>query len=191
MPPEQRIVFKTRAFATFCSAFLGVILVSWYPQQIQPGARDRRNFIRSYPHATWFASRMSPPIILCTLKTAPRKQRAWDIVDIKEATPTPVYYEYDLDIIRISSQSITGQYIFEMMHTEYHCRQAVRAARLQLLHEIKKDSYNVLLGEGWKLTQMRKGNLLRIMVVYSGRPAVASGDVHSRVPPFLEVLGEN
>ncbi|KAG9095837.1 hypothetical protein FRC06_009366 [Ceratobasidium sp. 370] len=133
---------------------------------------------------------MSPPIILCTLKTAPRKQRAWDIVDIREASPTPVYYEPDLEVIRISPESITGQYIFDM-HTEYHCRKALHAARLRLLHEIKKDRYNVLLGEGWKLTQMRKGNLLRIMVVYSGRPAVASGDVHGRMPPFLDLLDEN
>jgi len=133
---------------------------------------------------------MSPPIILCTLKTAPRKQRAWDIVDIKEASPTPVYYEHDLEVMRMSPQSITGQYVFDM-RTEYQCRKALHAARIQLLHEIKKDRYNVLLGEGWKLTQMRKGNLLRIAVVYSGRPAVASGEVHRRVPPFMELLGDN
>jgi hypothetical protein len=109
---------------------------------------------------------MSPPIILCTLKTAPRKQRAWDIVDIKEASPTPVYYEpgefvtlsrtaessrsrggTDLEIMRMSPQSITGQYVFDM-RTEYQCRKALHAARIQLLHEIKKDRYNVLLGEG-------------------------------------------
>ncbi|QRV76589.1 hypothetical protein RhiJN_04604 [Ceratobasidium sp. AG-Ba] len=133
---------------------------------------------------------MSPPIILCALKTAPRKQRAWDIVDIREASPTPVYYEHDLEIIHISSRSITGQYVFDM-HTGYQSRKALHAARLQLLHEIKKDRYNVLLGEGWKLTQMRKGNLLRITVVYSGTPAVASGDVHGRVPPFLDLLDED
>lgn len=112
---------------------------------------------------------MTPPIILCTLKTAPRKQRAWDIVDITEASPTPVYYEHgelmfdpkgrwsltvmfawyhtDLEIMRISPQSITGQYTFDM-HSEYQCRKALHAARIQLLHEIKKDRYNVLLGEG-------------------------------------------
>lgn len=133
---------------------------------------------------------MSPPIILCAMKTAPRKQRAWDIVDIKEASPTPVYYEHDdMEIIRVSPQHITGQYTFDM-RSEYQCRRALHAARIQLLHEIKKDRYNVLLGEGWRLTQLRKGPLLRIVVVYSGRPAVASGDVHDRRPPFAELLGD-
>lgn len=127
--------------------------------------RSTRHFRPSYPAV----SRMSPPIILCTLKTAPRKQRAWDVVDIKEASPTPVYYEHgelmlptkgrrsltvtlawycsDLEIMRVSPQAITGQYTFDM-ESEYQCRRALHAARIQLLHEIKKDRYNVLLGEG-------------------------------------------
>ncbi|KAG8763813.1 hypothetical protein FRC11_011884 [Ceratobasidium sp. 423] len=131
---------------------------------------------------------MSPPIILCTLKTSPRKQRAWDVVHVSEASPMPIYYEaHDIDIIRVSPQSITGQYTFDMRN-KYQCRKALQAARIQLLHEIKKDRYNVLLGEGWKLTQLRKGPLLRIVVVYSGRPAVALGDVLRRTPPFAELL---
>ncbi|CUA76892.1 hypothetical protein RSOLAG22IIIB_02370 [Rhizoctonia solani] len=134
---------------------------------------------------------MSPPIILCTLKTAPRKQRAWDVVCVSEASPMPIYYEgYDIDIMRVSPQSITGQYTFDMRN-KYQCRTALRAARIQLLYEIKKDRYNVLLGEGWKLTQLRKGSLLRIVVVYSGRPAVAIGDTLCRTPPFAELLEED
>ncbi|CAE6433118.1 unnamed protein product [Rhizoctonia solani] len=134
---------------------------------------------------------MTPPIILCTLKTAPRKQRAWDVVCVSEASPTPVYCEsYDIDIVRVSPQLITGQYIFDMRN-KYQCRKALQAARIQLLYEIKKDRYNVLLGEGWKLTQLRKGSLLRIIVVYSGRPAVAVGDILCRTPPFADLLEEN
>jgi hypothetical protein len=47
----------------------------------------------------------------------------------------------------MSPQTITGQYVFDM-HTGYQCRKALHAARMQLLHEIKKDRYNVLLREG-------------------------------------------
>ncbi|KAJ1311243.1 hypothetical protein OPQ81_009742 [Rhizoctonia solani] len=131
---------------------------------------------------------MSPPIILCTLKTAPRKQRAWDVVRVSEASPMPIYYDGDdINIIRVSPQSITGQYTFDMRN-KYQCLKVLQAARIQLLHEIKKDRYNVLLGEGWRLTQLRKGSLLRIIVVYSGRPAVALGDIICRTPPFAELL---
>ena len=58
-----------------------------------------------------------------------------------------LYDRVDIDIVQISSQSITGQYTFDMRN-KYQCRKALQAARIQLLYEIKKDRYNVLLDEG-------------------------------------------
>ncbi|QRW19154.1 hypothetical protein RhiXN_00560 [Rhizoctonia solani] len=90
---------------------------------------------------------MSPPIVLCALKTAPRKQRAWDVVHVSEASPMPIYYEgHDIVIVQVSPESITGQYTFDM-RSKYQSRKALQAARIQLIHEIKKDRYNMLLGE--------------------------------------------
>ncbi|KAG8752175.1 hypothetical protein FRC12_012105 [Ceratobasidium sp. 428] len=74
------------------------------------------------------------------------------------------------------------------MKTDFRCRQALVAARMELLHEIKKDQCNVLLVEGWKLTKLRRGHEMRIRVHYHGRPARATGNMRHRYPPFMEIL---
>ncbi|KAG8763815.1 hypothetical protein FRC11_011886 [Ceratobasidium sp. 423] len=92
---------------------------------------------------------------------APRRP-CWEVVDHKEVKPTPVYYDQeDLQILKIHDSDIAGQYEFEM-RSDFRCRQALEAARLELLHQIKKDQCNVLLVEGWKLTKLRRGREMRI-----------------------------
>ncbi|CAE6433106.1 unnamed protein product [Rhizoctonia solani] len=139
---------------------------------------------------------------------APRRP-CWEVVDHKEVKPTPVYYDQeDLQILKIHDSDIAGQYEFEM-RSDFRCRQALEAARLELLHQIKKDHCNVLLVEGWKLTKLRRGREMRIRVHYHGklyphlcsdlathmillgRPARAVGNVSRRYPPFIEVLEFN
>ncbi|CAE6490651.1 unnamed protein product [Rhizoctonia solani] len=139
---------------------------------------------------------------------APRRP-CWEVVDHKEVKPTPAYYDQeDLQILKIHDSDIAGQYEFEM-RSDFRCRQALEAARLELLHQIKKDHCNVLLVEGWKLTKLRRGREMRIRVhyhgkilhlwpsnllthmIFSGRPARAAGNVRHRYPPFMEVLEFN
>ncbi|CAE6455526.1 unnamed protein product [Rhizoctonia solani] len=99
---------------------------------------------------------------------APRRP-CWEVVDHKEVKPTPAYYDQeDLQIIKIHDSDIAGQYEFEM-RSDFRCRQALEAARLELLHQIKKDHCNVLLVEGWKLTKLRRGREMRIRIHYHGK----------------------
>lgn len=53
----------------------------------------------------------------------------------------------DLRILKIHHSDIAGHYEFEMK-PNFECRQALEAARIELLHQIKKDHCNVLLVEG-------------------------------------------
>ncbi|KAG8703966.1 hypothetical protein FRC09_003850 [Ceratobasidium sp. 395] len=118
---------------------------------------------------------------------APRRP-TWEVVDHKEVKPMPAYYDQgDLQILKVHDSDIAGQYEFEMK-TDFRCRQALVAARMELLHEIKKDQCNVLLVEGWKLTKLRRGHEMRIRVHYHGRPARATGNMRHRYPPFMEIL---
>jgi len=67
-------------------------------------------------------------------------------------------------------------------------RKAVIFAREQLLQEIKKNGYNILWLEGWRVTLLRKGRSYRVEVQYKGRPARALNKVLKRNPPFMALL---
>ncbi|KAG8746006.1 hypothetical protein FRC10_006345 [Ceratobasidium sp. 414] len=104
---------------------------------------------------------------------APRRP-CWEVVDHKEVKPMPAYYDQgDLQILKVHDSDIAGQYEFEMK-TDFRCRQALEAARMELLHEIKKEHCNILLVEGWKLTKLRRGQEMRIRVHYHGMPILCS-----------------
>ncbi|KAF8707296.1 hypothetical protein AX14_013655 [Amanita brunnescens Koide BX004] len=64
-------------------------------------------------------------------------------------------------------------------------------ARQQLIEEIARKGYNVLLYESWRAVVHRRGKEHRVEVRYSGRPARISGAVqrhHDSYPPCLGVL---
>lgn len=122
----------------------------------------------------------------------------------------------DIDILRLSSTETRGKYVFDLHGTfkvnkraskkskpraqmvreeQAKCdagRKALIFARQQLLDEVAKKDYNVLLLEGWSLTILRKGKHCRIEVQYNGRGALAGGkpNLAQRPPPFLELLGQ-
>jgi hypothetical protein len=115
----------------------------------------------------------------------------------------------DLDIVRVGDMDTRGTYVFEVKHFPKgdQFRNAVFFARQQLLQEVAKRSFNVLLLEryvlayqycmsllnesplSWNLTLYRRGKQYRVEVRYNGRPAEALGKVPSRrPPPFIRVL---
>ncbi|GLB36372.1 hypothetical protein LshimejAT787_0306600 [Lyophyllum shimeji] len=116
----------------------------------------------------------------------------WEVVDSRAVDPVPMYYEdEDLDIAVVGETDTRGTYVFEVKpgRTPPDLRRAVEFARQQLLHEVIKNGYNILLLESWQLTVYRRGKDHRIEVQYNGRPARALGKLPGRrPPPFMGVL---
>jgi len=106
--------------------------------------------------------------------------------------PVPMFDEdEELDLDSLNDCDIAGTYVFELPHdkNEADVRNAIVIARQQLLQEVAKKGFNVLLLESWDMTIYRRGKDHRIEVRYCGRPAHASGKLPSlHPPPFIEVL---
>ncbi|KAK0246003.1 hypothetical protein EDD85DRAFT_1017016 [Armillaria nabsnona] len=118
----------------------------------------------------------------------------WEVVDSKAVKPVYMYYddEDSLDIVAVSDADTRGTYVFEVNHlTRTALRNAVTFSRQQLIHQVAKKGFNVLVLESWRLTVFRRGKSHRVEVMYSGRPAEALGKLpHLPPPPFMDVLHE-
>ncbi|KAG5639325.1 hypothetical protein H0H81_004528 [Sphagnurus paluster] len=121
-----------------------------------------------------------------------RREIPWEVVDNKSVNAIPMYYEdEDLDIAVVGEADTRGTYVFQVTSGKEapSLRNAVEFARQQLLQEIIKKGYNILLLESWQLTVFRRGKEHRIEVQYCGRPARALGKLPARrPPPFMAVL---
>ncbi|KAF9451777.1 hypothetical protein P691DRAFT_806874 [Macrolepiota fuliginosa MF-IS2] len=124
-----------------------------------------------------------------------RKEQPWEVVDCKAVEPVSTYYDDDeLDVLSVSEADTRGTYVFDVRsHNGDHChqlRRAVTFAQQQLLREVEKKGFNILLIEGWRLTLLRRGKHMRLEVQYSGRAAKTVGQSykHCRPPPFMGVL---
>jgi len=121
-----------------------------------------------------------------------RKEMPWEVVDTRSVDPVPMYYEdEDLDLLSVKENNVRRTYVLEVkrdarQHNDL--RNAVIFAREQLFKEVKKNGYNTLLLESWRVTLLRKAKLHRVEVEYSGRPALALNKVKKRHPPFMAVL---
>lgn len=123
-----------------------------------------------------------------------RKEIPWEVVDSKSVDPVYMYYDddsEDLEIVAIKDTSIARTYLLEVKHDTQRSadlRNAVIFARQQLLQEAKKNGYNLLWLESWRVTLLRKARSYRVEVQYKGRPARALNNVPDRNPPFIALL---
>ncbi|KAF8168334.1 hypothetical protein B0H34DRAFT_56242 [Crassisporium funariophilum] len=121
-----------------------------------------------------------------------RKETPWEVVDSRSVDPVPMYYdEEDLEVVAIKDSNIRRTYVLQVKTDTRQSQDlphAVMFAREQLLQEAKKNGYNILLLESWRVTVLRKAKLHRIEVEYSGRPARTLSQVKSRRPPFMDIL---
>ncbi|KAF8971574.1 hypothetical protein BDZ97DRAFT_1914038 [Flammula alnicola] len=123
-----------------------------------------------------------------------RKETPWEVVDSRSVDPVPMYYEdEDLDIVTVNENNIRRKYVLDVnrdmsKQLSSELPKAVAFAREQLLEEIKRSGYNILLLESWRVTVLRKAKLHRVEVEYSGRPALALNEVKTRHPPYMAVL---
>ncbi|KAF8845409.1 hypothetical protein BDN67DRAFT_987106 [Paxillus ammoniavirescens] len=127
---------------------------------------------------TWFRRKNEPP---------------WEVVGCEIVEPVFMFDGGDeLDVVRVRGMSMSGKYIFDFKKHAPNGAQGVSTvlfARQQLMQEITKKSYNILLIEGWTLTRLRQGKHYRIEVDYTGRPGYVSGKLPvPRPPPFIAVL---
>ncbi|KAE9410820.1 hypothetical protein BT96DRAFT_930798 [Gymnopus androsaceus JB14] len=109
------------------------------------------------------------------------KESPWEVVERKAVDPVSMYPE----------DEEAGTYVFELPNdkSEADVRNAIVIARQQLLKEVAKKGFNILLSESWNLTIYRRGKHYRIEVRYCGRPAHTLGKLPSiHPPPFMEVL---
>ncbi|KAJ7706429.1 hypothetical protein B0H17DRAFT_1002123 [Mycena rosella] len=127
-----------------------------------------------------------------------RKEVPWEVVDSKAIEPVSMYYDEDkgayLDIVSVGDADTCGTYVFhvEQLKNAEDLRNAVVFAREQLLQNIGKKGFNVLLSESWNLTIYRRGKRHRVEVEYNGRPARVLGDLPTlRPPPFMQVLQDS
>jgi len=74
---------------------------------------------------------------------------------------------------------------------------AVKYARMQLVKELTRCQYDVLLSEGWTVVTLRKAGSYRLRVQYRGQGAATSRRETGRTvgvdelePPFLGILKE-
>ncbi|KZS96144.1 hypothetical protein SISNIDRAFT_338944 [Sistotremastrum niveocremeum HHB9708] len=115
----------------------------------------------------------------------------WEVEDHKVVQSVPTSYaDEDIDITSVSDRDTNITYSFYATPAVKADRRraALEFARDQLLKEVSKQRHNVLLMEGWTVTTFRKGASRRIEVRYSGRPAVAVGNIQPRKPPFMGIL---
>ncbi|KAF9511647.1 hypothetical protein BS47DRAFT_1394902 [Hydnum rufescens UP504] len=114
----------------------------------------------------------------------------WEVIDLKEVAPTPMYYDDDddLQISRVAPHEVMGTYTFDVSG-HLPLGDAVKHSRAKFMEEISKQGgYNFLVLEGWSITVMRKKNARRLQVRYYAHPAIALGGQQTRTPPFLALL---
>lgn len=121
---------------------------------------------------------------------APRRQRPYEVVDVKEVQPTITEFTTeDTQIMRASDHLVVSNSTFEMKRgNASDCRHALIAARAQYMRDISPA--NELLCEGWKLTIMRKADQTRMLVSYIGQPAIVNTKPAIRLPPFINILND-
>ncbi|KAF9014927.1 hypothetical protein BDQ17DRAFT_1340196 [Cyathus striatus] len=115
-----------------------------------------------------------------------RKEVAWEVVDNRSVDPFPY-----LDIMTVNEVDTRGTYVFEAKHPRQYSdlSNAVVFARQQLMKEVIKKGFNILMIESWSVTVYRREKVHRIEVQYSGRAARALGKIPvQRPPPFIGVL---
>ncbi|KAL4069382.1 hypothetical protein J3A83DRAFT_3544800 [Scleroderma citrinum] len=119
----------------------------------------------------------------------------WEVVGCKTIVPVFMFdseEDDELEFVYAQEVDTCRRYIFEFTnHTPsgIHCANAVLFARQQLLQQVAKEGFNVLLLEGWSLTLLRQGRRHRIQVDYSGRPGCVAGKLPPlRPPPFIALL---
>jgi len=125
-----------------------------------------------------------------------RKEVPWEVVDSKAIEPVPMYYDEDkdFDIVSVGETDTCGTYVFhvDQLKSAADLRKTVVFARQQLLQQVGKRGFNVLLSESWNLTLYRRNKRHRVQVNYNGRPAHIAGDLPPlRPPPFMQVLQDS
>jgi len=135
-----------------------------------------------------------------------RKEQSWEVVDCRTVEPVPTYDDDDgespllswasvlwqvflgLDVLCVSETETRGTYVFDTRSRTEHYGRLVIFAQQQLLREVKKRGFDVLLTEGygnhrreindpdgalyfhrWTLTLLRKGKRQRAEVQYIAR----------------------
>ncbi|KAF9036460.1 hypothetical protein BDZ89DRAFT_1011338 [Hymenopellis radicata] len=118
----------------------------------------------------------------------------WEVVDSKTVSPVCMYYDDEdtLDIVAVSDTDTRGTYVFDVKNLNRTAlRNAVVFSRQQLIQEIEKKDFNILMLESWRLTIFRRGKSHRVEVQYAGKGAQALGKLpHLPPPPFMDVLQE-
>ncbi|KAG8220097.1 hypothetical protein J3R82DRAFT_1116 [Butyriboletus roseoflavus] len=98
----------------------------------------------------------------------------------------------EIDIVHIGANDLCRTYIFDFKRHAPdgdQCANALLFSQQQLLQEVAKKHYNVLLLEGWTLARLRQGKWHRIEIDYIGRAGYVSGKPPAlRRPPFIAVL---
>ncbi|KAG6911778.1 hypothetical protein DXG01_000024 [Tephrocybe rancida] len=80
-----------------------------------------------------------------------RKEVPWEVVNSRTVDAVPMYYEdEDLDVAVMGESDTRGTYVFEVHSGKKapELRKAVEFSRQQLLQEIIKKGYNILVLEG-------------------------------------------
>ncbi|KAF8585550.1 hypothetical protein K439DRAFT_1343277 [Ramaria rubella] len=118
------------------------------------------------------------------------KMIPWEVIDHKVVSPVwnCSIEDNDLNIIKVSPKDLLATYLFEVKEGPEHVQRALVFAQQQVLNNVSKNNYNILLMEGWEVTTYRKGAMLRVKVKYHAWPAQVSGDVSVELPPFFDML---
>ncbi|KIM66960.1 hypothetical protein SCLCIDRAFT_21324 [Scleroderma citrinum Foug A] len=127
-----------------------------------------------------------------------RRNAPWEVVGCETIAPVLMFdsevdsLDEEIEFVYAEGVDTCRRYIFDFTsHTPsgIHCASAVLFARQQLLQQVEKRGFNVLLQEGWTLTLLRQGRRHRIQVDYTGRPGCVSGKLPPlRPPPFMALL---
>ncbi|KAG6334927.1 hypothetical protein ID866_4169 [Astraeus odoratus] len=120
-------------------------------------------------------------------------QAPWEVVGCKTIEPVLMFDpEEDWESVFVQDADTCGRYTFEFTKhapSGIHYASALLFARQQLLQEVTKKGFNILLVEGWTLTLLRQGRRHRIQVDYTGRPGCMYGKLPPlRPPPFMALL---
>ncbi|KAF8559402.1 hypothetical protein OG21DRAFT_1402894 [Imleria badia] len=124
-----------------------------------------------------------------------KHDQPWEVVGCEFVEPVLMFDETgEVDIVRIGAYDACRKYIFDFkkhVPDGDQCVDALLFSQQQLLQEVARTHYNVLLLEGWTLTRLRRGKQHRLEVDYIGRAAYVSASGKppaSRRPPFIAVL---
>lgn len=124
----------------------------------------------------------------------------WEVDKCHHIRTVPTgYYSSNDEILRVPKRDFTITYSFDIssptMKNEIRI-DALSFTRAQLLKELSRREYDVLLSEGWTIVTLRKGECYRLTVQYRGRAAATlqggrEDTKTNMAPPFLELLRED